>query len=93
MTTSNNRPALTLTDGPLSATIWRNEKEGGAFYAVTFSRRYKRDDGGYATSQSFSGAELLRLAKLAERAYADTRALYDQARALADQPETEGAAA
>ncbi|MEQ1934948.1 MAG: hypothetical protein ABL962_13905, partial [Fimbriimonadaceae bacterium] len=68
-------PALTMRDGALTATIWRNEQEQGVFYSVTFSRRYKRSDGNYADANSFSGAELLRLSMLAEQAYRETQAL------------------
>ncbi|PQA86028.1 hypothetical protein [Hyphococcus luteus] len=83
MTTNINnkpaqKPAMTLTDGALKAAIWRNEKEDGAFYSVTFSRTYKDKDGNYADAASFSGAELLRLSKLADRAYTEAHALREQ---------------
>jgi len=79
MTTTNNKPVLTISDGALKASIWRNEAEKGAFYSVTFARRYKRADGNFADTHSYSGAELLRLAKLAERAYENAHALREQA--------------
>lgn len=83
MTTTNNkpaqRPAMTVTDGALKAAIWRNESENGAFYSVTFSRSYKNSDGGYADAHSYSGSELLRLSKLADRAYEHAQALREQA--------------
>lgn len=81
MTTGNNKPVLTLSDGALKAAIWRNESENGAFYAVTFSRRYKKSEGEFADAYSFSGSELLRLSKLAERAYEQAQALREQAAA------------
>lgn len=72
MTTSTtNRPVKTLTDGMLKAAIWRNEKDGKQFYSVTFARSYKDADGNYGDANSYSGTELLRLAKLADRAYVD----------------------
>ncbi len=79
MTTSNNKPALTLTDGALKAAIWRNETEKGAFYSVSFSRRYKDGAGNYADAYSFSGSELLRISHLAGRAYEQANALRAQA--------------
>lgn len=79
MSDKHNKPALTLTDGALKAAIWRNEKEGGAFYSVTFSRSYKKREGEYADAYSYSGSELLRLAKLADRAYSEAHALREQA--------------
>jgi hypothetical protein len=81
MATTNNKPALTLTDGSLKAAIWRNEKEDGTFYSVTFSRSYKTANGNYADANSYSGSELLRLSKLADRAYAEVGALREQAAA------------
>ena len=80
MTTTTNKPAATLTDGLLRASIWRNEGKSGAFYSVTFSRLYQPLPGDFAASHSFSGAELLRLAKLAEGAYAEAAALREQAK-------------
>ncbi len=79
-----NKPVRTLTDGGLRAAIWRKESKNGDFYAVTFSRRYKRGEGEFDTSYSFSGSELLRLAKMAEQAYCDAQAL-KEASAIAPQ--------
>lgn len=79
-TTKKNRPAATLTDGLLKAAIWRNENEKGAYYSVTFSRSFKGKDGRYTDTASFAGSELLRLSKLAERAYDYAQALREQAR-------------
>lgn len=78
MTTSKTKPALTITDGAIKASVWRNNSEKGAFYSVTFSRRYKRGDGEFADSYSYSGSELLRLARLAESAYEQAHALREQ---------------
>ena len=78
-TKETNKPALTVTDGALRAAIWRNKSERGDFYSVTFSRRYKRSEGEYANATSFSGAELLRLARLAEIAYQEAQARREQA--------------
>lgn len=84
MTTAKNKnsaqkPAITLRDGAIKAAIWRNEKEDGAFYSVTFSRTYKNGEGKYADANSFSGAELLRLAQLATKAYEHAHGLREQA--------------
>lgn len=79
MTNSKNKPALTLTDGPLKAVIWRNKKEDGVFYSVTFSRSYKSANGEFRTATNFSGADLLKVGRLAERAYEYAAGLTDQA--------------
>lgn len=67
--TPQNKPIQTLRDGLLKATIWKNHSENGSRYTVTFSRAYKAADGQYHDSDSYSGAELLRLSYLANHAY------------------------
>jgi len=74
-TTTTNKPAFTLRDGSLKATIWRNETEKGAFFRVNFTRGYQDDAGNWNDSDSFSGSELLRLARLATQAYDKTNEL------------------
>ena len=81
MSQSKNKPLKTLRDGALKASIWLNEHEDRCFYAVTFSRSYKKADGTFADAQSYAGAELLKLSKLAENAYAQALAFREQARA------------
>lgn len=64
-----NQPKETLRDGRLKAAIRKNEGEKGAFFSVTLTRTYKEDAGNFHDSDSFSGSELLRIARLATRAY------------------------
>lgn len=66
---TKQRPTDTLRDGALKATIWRRQTDDGAFYSVNLTRTYTDADGAYQHSDSFSGAELLRIARLASRAY------------------------
>ncbi len=68
MTTSNQKPAATLRDGSVRATLWRKQSDKGVFFNVTLSRTYKDGDS-YKDSNSFSGNELLKVARLAEKAY------------------------
>ena len=77
-TQTKNRPARTLQDGALKASLWKNHSKNGAFYSVTFSRTYRDDNGNYHDSSSFSGTDLLKLSRLAARAYEDTQALREQ---------------
>lgn len=67
------RPMDTVRDGSLKATIWKNEpkdgSEKGPFYSVKFTRTWRDDKGDYHDSDSFSGTELLRIARLANIAY------------------------
>ena len=69
------KPALELTDGAMKAVIWKNEREGKLpWYNVTFAQSYKGADGHYHDRRSFTGVELRRLSRLAERAYEETSA-------------------
>jgi len=68
--TENNRPADTLFDGSLKASIWANaNNEGQVRYTVELSRSYKDANDQWQSSNSYSGSELLRIARLAEMAY------------------------
>lgn len=60
---------LTLRDGAIKASIWRNASEKGAFYSVEFSRTYKSGEV-FQDSGSFGGSDLLKISRLAEAAYA-----------------------
>ena len=69
---TKTRPVETLRDGALKAAIWKNEGDNGAFFNVTFARTYKDGDGDLQDTDSFSGSQLLRLARLADKAYERT---------------------
>jgi len=69
MTTHSNTPVDTIRDGSLKATIWMNPKENGNFYSVQITRSYKDEQGNWHDTDSFSGSELLRVARLANIAY------------------------
>jgi hypothetical protein len=60
------QPAARINLHPVSAAIWRNENQKGAFYSVTFERSYKDDDGKWHRSGSFNASDLLLLAKVAD---------------------------
>lgn len=70
------KPIAKIRDGRLTATIWKNEKQAdeetgeiGHFYSVDIKRSYKDGGDQWQETASFSGAELLRVANLATRAY------------------------
>ena len=65
----NKKPAAKVTLYPVSAAIWRNQNEKGAFYSVTFTRSYKDDAGNWHSSDSFNAGDLLLLAKVADLAH------------------------
>lgn len=81
-------PIDTLRDGPLKASIWENEGTSGAYYAVTFSRTFRTSDGHLADSTGFVGADLLRIALLAQRAYVRTNELRQANRPAPEEAST-----
>ncbi|MAW61969.1 MAG: hypothetical protein CMJ94_14225 [Planctomycetes bacterium] len=64
-----NQPIDTLRDGSIRAAIWKNEGEKGPFFSVTLTRTFQDEAGNYQDSTSFSGTQLLRVSRLAGRAY------------------------
>ena len=72
---TKQRPVETLRDGAVKAAIWKNEGENGTFFNVTFARTYKNGDGNLHDTDSFSGTQLLKLARLADKAYDRTAEL------------------
>ena len=77
---TKTRPVETLRDGSIKAAIWRNESENGPFHGVTFARTYTDDKGELHDTDSFSGTQLLRLCRLADKAYDRTAKLTKAAR-------------
>jgi hypothetical protein len=62
------RPIHDIRCGRVRASIWRNPSTKGSFLSATFERRYRTDDGEWKSSHSYSGSELLELAKAANDA-------------------------
>jgi hypothetical protein len=79
------KPASKISLYPVTAAIWRNEGPKGAFYSATFERSYKNKEGKYESSSSFSGSDLLILAKVADLAHTEIEKL--RANDKAAQPE------
>lgn len=69
MSTLKNKPTDTIRDGSIKATIWSNFGENGTFYTVEISRTYKDEAGNYHDAHSFSGTQLLRVARVSHLAY------------------------
>lgn len=72
--TTKNQPIDTICDGSLKATIWKNPSDNGGFYSVEITRTYQQGET-FKDSHSFSGSEILRVARLAHIAY-DEIAIY-----------------
>ena len=48
------KPVTKFTCSHITASVWKNEGEKGAFYNVTITRAYKTADGTWKHSDSFS---------------------------------------
>lgn len=73
---TNQRPIETLRDGNIKAAIWENPGSNGTpYYAVSFSRTYRTEDGRLADTSGFTGSDLLKVAELARTAYTTTNEL------------------
>lgn len=56
---------------PVTAAIWRNEKEGRAYYSATFQLSYKDEAGNWKRTSTFAIEDLLPLAKVADMAHTE----------------------
>lgn len=65
----NNKPEITLRDGNLKATVWRNEGDKGEYHAVNLAKTYTGEDGKPRDTASFSQSDLLRIAELSRETY------------------------
>ncbi|WP_125133738.1 hypothetical protein [Falsiruegeria mediterranea] len=65
----SNEPFATITDGLIKAKIWKTSGPKGNFYSVDITRSFRDPSGQWKKAHSFSGAELLRVSNLAQRAY------------------------
>ena len=81
-------PADVIRDGNLKATIWRNEAANGPFYATSFVRTFRDQDGQFHDTNSFVATDLLKLSELARKAYERTADLRREDR---EQARTQGA--
>ena len=70
---TNNPPVQRLRDGPLEASVWKNEGKDGPYYTVTLYRSYLEGKDWKNTS-SLRQRDLLPLAELARRAHECIRA-------------------
>lgn len=64
-----NRPADTVRDGALKATIWKNSGERGDFYSTQLSKSYQDREGNWRDGQSFTKDDLPKLGILTNQAY------------------------
>ncbi len=66
----NNKRLTTLRDGSLKAVIWENQRDGKTYRTVDLYRTYKdKSDSQLKDISNYSGTELLRISRLANKAY------------------------
>lgn len=65
----SKRPADTIRDGNIKATIWENQGEKGPYYSTVLAKTYEDRDGNLRDTHSFSGTDLLKVSELARDAY------------------------
>ena len=78
--TTPTKPVDEVRLGALKAAIWRNERDNGARFNVTFSRSYRDSEGNWKSTSSFGRDDLLVVAKLADRAHSRIFALQREER-------------
>lgn len=66
---NKTRPAHEVRMGRVRAAIWRHESDGKAWYNVTFSKLFKKEDGQWDSSESFGREDLPLLVKVADHAH------------------------
>lgn len=73
-------PVETLRESNLSANIWENQSDRGAYYKTTFSRSFQDQQGQWQQTASFGERDLLPLSNLAGRTHDAVRQLKEQQR-------------
>ena len=67
--TDNQKPADTIRQGPLKASIWQNDGENGPMFNTKLSRTYRDKEGNFQETQSFRSGDLLGVAELGRAAH------------------------
>jgi hypothetical protein len=79
---ASHKPAATLRHGNLKCVIWRNEGEKGPWYVADLIRTFKTE-AGYQETSKVNADDLLRVAFLAQQAFAEVLELKAADRAAA----------
>lgn len=69
MANTTTPPLDKLLDGNLKVTIWENDGKSGKRYSVSAVRIYKDANDQWQETPTFARSELLRMARLLEKAY------------------------
>lgn len=87
-TTAKKRPVHKVNIGLVRIAVWENETKNGVMHSATVSRSYRSSDGTWKETASFSGGELLALAKGLDLAHSW---ICEQRRSQEQQPAQEQA--
>ncbi len=60
-TNTKTKPAHSIREADVKATIWRNHGENGDFYNVTLSRTFKDEEGNPKNTNSFGLYDLTKI--------------------------------
>lgn len=63
------KPEDTLRQGPLKASIWKNDTDNGPKFNTTLARVYRDAQGQWHETQSFRSSDLLGVAELGRAAH------------------------
>ncbi|MEM5476030.1 hypothetical protein [Pacificibacter sp. AS14] len=84
MTDTQNTPKRPIDkhrDGALEVAIWKQESDKGPFYTSERTRAYQDNNGDWQKSHSIPERDLLRAARLDQKAYESIQKMRDQDRA------------
>jgi hypothetical protein len=76
-----NRPIVKHRDGAIEVAIWRRETDKGSVFNTERSRSYRDQDGNWQKTSVIPERDLLKAARLDQRAYESIQQVRDQERA------------
>ncbi|MDA5556174.1 hypothetical protein [Shimia sp. MMG029] len=85
---SGKRPVLRHNDGAVEVAIWEHETDKGPIYSTQRSRFYRGEDGKWKKTHSIPERDLLKAARLDQKAYESIARLRQQAQDGPDRSET-----
>ena len=78
------KPVVTVRDGAISASVFKNENgDGKAYYSTNIQRVYEDSEGNLKNTSSFNTRDLLQVSRLCQKAYDEVRVL-EQSEAAAN---------
>jgi len=66
---NKNLPEKKFKAGPIAVAVWRNQGEKGAYYSVSFEKRYKTDKEEWRSTKTLSMNDLPKAIVALQKAY------------------------